>query len=532
MKKTGIKALCYTLAAASVVSIVSIINSDLTALAMEPYNPQEETQEEFIEYMHENSDKIEIKVIGDMEIDNTYELNYILKNDEAQEEAMLSQQFEYAQNANNISVETSNLGSEESNGKLVFESIKIDGIEKTDNISDIKQKKNKEETKAYIISNEKIESFLSDDNMDTVNELLDNGYSLYFETNSNYEIDLINHKFGLLEFLPREEDYEVQTENSLKVQEDIDNNEDVDVGNGYILGSFISRNMAGEYFYGTLQSSIDDNVYNSMLTHAVLRRKNYTSYKDPANLSKVKQSAQPAIINADAAEVYDGINLRNWHIMSYGRESWFQAYGNRWLSSDKVLFANVTTFDTYGYSIDTSNRALYLNIIRMSVVPYNDATTKSVYWENISNQSNINLYDFGPQYQPQTATITLGFSSDLSVKAGFDGSPSAEVGGSIGFSCSYAFPYNEITVSNPHADYQTKVATADFAYKDDDEFLACRQLSTNMAYSVFRATTSGAITFSPAQKVVLQVNAPFFYSADEHYQYYLTRSISPNNRCF
>ena len=56
--------------------------------------------------------------------------------------------------------------------------------------------------------------------MENVDNLLSNGYSLYFITDSNYEIDLINHKFGLLESLPREEDYEINTEYSQKVLED------------------------------------------------------------------------------------------------------------------------------------------------------------------------------------------------------------------------------------------------------------------------------------------------------------------------
>lgn len=370
--------------------------------------------------------------------------------------------------------------------------------------------------------------------MDDINNLLSKGYSLYFITDSNYEIDLINHKFGLLDYLPKEENYEIGTEYSQKVLEDYTEGEELPEINSYTIGCYISRNMAGEYFFGTLMSSIEkEDISDSIVMHAVLRRKNYTSYKD---INNVKAQNIAFSITADAATEDERSNFRNWDIAAYGRESWFQAYGEEWNSFigykiGDIHIGNITTYDTYGYSIDSQNLALYINVIRIGVVPYNGVTTKSVYWENISNQSNINLYDFGPQYQPKTSTLTLGFNSGFDVKAGFNGDNS--VGGSIGFSASYSIPFEEVEVTNPHADPQNRTATADFKYDSGE---ARKQYSENTAFSVFRATDSSNTEFRPQQKVVIQFNMkPGIFNQihpDEHYQYPINRTITPGGACF
>lgn len=166
--------------------------------------------------------------------------------------------------------------------------------------------------------------------MDDINNLLSKGYSLYFITDSNYEIDLINHKFGLLDYLPKEENYEIGTEYSQKVLEDYTEGEELPEINSYTIGCYISRNMAGEYFFGTLMSSIEkEDISDSIVMHAVLRRKNYTSYKD---INNVKAQNIAFSITADAATEDERSNFRNWDIAAYRRESWFQAYGEEWNS--------------------------------------------------------------------------------------------------------------------------------------------------------------------------------------------------------
>ncbi len=528
MKNISVKVLCYVLALTVMVTTISIMNSDLSALAMERFNPEEESQEEFINYMHTNKNKIEINIIGDMQVNNNISFDYIAKSTD--ELNYLSQDRESSE----ISVRDLN-----ENKATSTEFFKIDGIKKVENTASAKAKTNKDQTKAYIISNEKIQEFLSPDNMENVDDVLSKGYSLYFVTDSDYEIDLINHKFGLLDFLPKEENYAQEIEYSQKVLEDYDEGEDISTNDAFTIGCYISRNMAGEYFYGTLASSIEkEDIYDSVVMHAVLRRKNFTSYKD---INNVKAQDISLSLSAAAATENERSNFQNWHIITYGRESWFQVYGEEWASNfyikiGDIHIGNITTYDTYGYSIDEENRALYINVIRMGVVPYNGVTTKSVYWENISVQNNINLYQFGPQYQPQTNVLTLGFNSEFNVKAGFKGDNS--VGGSIGFSASYSFDFKEITVTNLHADPQTRTATADFAYSNlFNTGTACKQYSENTAYSVFRATESGAIQFRPQQKVVIQFNDKlgFFNThiyTDSHYQYPISRTITPGVACF
>ena len=521
MKRLSIKSICITLVLTTMIAVISVMSTSLSALAMEPFSPNEESQEEFIDYMHKNKDKIEIKVIGDMPVKNNIDYTYI---DEDSEKASVK-------SVNSEKDASMQISEDET---LVTESFQIDNIKRVENITDVKAKTSKEQTKAYIISDEKIQEFLSAENMDDINNLLSKGYSLYFITDSNYEIDLINHKFGLLDYFPKEENYEIGTEYSQKVLEDYTEGEELPEINSYTIGCYISRNMAGEYFFGTLMSSIEkEDIYDSIVMHAVLRRKNYTSYKD---INNVKAQNIAFSITADAATEDERSNFRNWDIAAYGRESWFQAYGERisvssLMKIDDIHIGNITTYDTYGYSIDSQNLALYINVIRIGVVPYNGVTTKSVYWENISNQSNINLYDFGPQYQPKTSTLTLGFNSGFDVKAGFNGDNS--VGGSIGFSASYSIPFEEVEVTNPHADPQNRTATADFKYDSGE---ARKQYSENTAFSVFRATDSSNTEFRPQQKVVIQFNPAFSFliitEVDEHYQYPISRTITPNSLCF
>lgn len=51
MRKSIIKALCCAIVLGISVTIISIMNSSLTALAMEPFESEEETREEVQEYI-------------------------------------------------------------------------------------------------------------------------------------------------------------------------------------------------------------------------------------------------------------------------------------------------------------------------------------------------------------------------------------------------------------------------------------------------------------------------------------------------
>lgn len=131
MKRLSIKSICITLVLTTMIAVFSVMSTSLSALAMEPFSPNEESQEEFIDYMHKNKDKIEIKVIGDMPVKNNIVYEYI---DEGAETASVK-------SVNSEKDASMQINEDET---LVTESFQIDNIKKVENITDVKAKTSKE----------------------------------------------------------------------------------------------------------------------------------------------------------------------------------------------------------------------------------------------------------------------------------------------------------------------------------------------------------------------------------------------------
>ena len=171
MRKSIIKALCCALVLGISVTTISIMNSGITALAMEPRDYSVESDKELIKYVKENKNKIDINIIGDLGISNNIEF-------QLPAEDSLDQMQNSRQNVDNISNEVPENASTDS--FIVTEDVKIDGIKTNQDIDKInlKQKVTNDQTKAIIVADDKIVDFFSDENLEKINEAMTKGYSI------------------------------------------------------------------------------------------------------------------------------------------------------------------------------------------------------------------------------------------------------------------------------------------------------------------------------------------------------------------
>lgn len=446
-EKTGIKALCYTLAAASVVSIVSIVNSDLTALAMEPFDYESVSTKEVYEYIIDNQNKIDIQVIGDIDLGSNIEIQTETLN---QETANLEQATTAEINLSD-NIETDIL--------MDVKSININGLEKKATINDLSliPKTGKEQTKAIIVAQDEVMNFFT--NEEIVDKALDNGYAIYFECDNQQLKDKVYHKMGIIEMLPTNEDYEALAEgNAEQIQDQLERGvftqEDLDNSNFQSVASYIIRNMSGEYLTGTVSSNSEKNKYNDLLQDIIKTRKYYTYYEDPSSVDKMDS----VILQANAEEMfYPSKDNAAWNFSYYNERQeiycWYDFEGNNW--------GVFTSFLTCGWlKNDYDGKYYFLTFSRMNSHPTYGGNffNKSVYYEVLVNQHNshIQLEDFGPTSTPSSSSVSITVGADLSANG-------------VGASVSFSFPISDgVTISSPNnAGLDTGIATSDFEYLKD-----------------------------------------------------------------
>lgn len=511
MRKSIIKALCCAIVLGISVTTISIMNSGITALAMEPRDYSVESDKELIKYVKENKNKIDINIIGDLGISNNIEF-------QLPAEDSLDQMQNSRQNVDNISNEVPENASTDS--FIVTEDVKIDGIKTNQDIDKInlKQKVTNDQTKAIIVADDKIVDFFSDENLEKINEAMTKGYSILFESYNMDEIQSVFHKLGIEEFLQKAEnendessDLIYQYNNGLLTDEGLPEYEgEFDPTIIVPYGAYIVKNMSGEYLYGTFSRNIDyKGNMDTLVKDALQVREEYTYYLDE---NKVRQKDN-VNLTASAAEYYN-IELENWYITINDISSYARFYAK----DNKTEIAQVGEFYTYGYSKDTAGRTAFLNISRFITKPLNeDIQTLSVYYENVNhNGSNFEFVSHGPQLQPSTTTVTMGWNSDLGVNANFSpNNVGAGISAGIGFNISYSFQVSDVTVTNPNTIYPD-VATVDFEY-DTDSTIA-KQQSEQICYSVARSKGANNDSFTHSRRNVWRFDEDFwFLGIHSHY---------------
>ena len=207
MKKSIVKALCCTLVFGISVTTLSIMNSSLTALAMEPFEAEEETREEIQEYIKENKNKIDIRVVGNIDV-GEYIINNVFEQSDETGGEVTAMSLDANSDAQFVGTDV----------KIITESVEIPNVKKysaeqIDSISTFK-KNNVEQTKVFIVSSDSLQTFFSDDNMEFVNKILDDGYSIYFQHNTIQEREAIYHKLGIIDVYLEDEENDVSTKST------------------------------------------------------------------------------------------------------------------------------------------------------------------------------------------------------------------------------------------------------------------------------------------------------------------------------
>ena len=152
MRKSIIKALCCAIVLGISVTTISIMNSGITALAMEPRDYSVESDKELIKYVKENKNKIDIRVVGNIDVGE-----YIINNVFEQSDEIGGEVTAMSLDANS---DAQSVGTD---AKITTKSVEIPNVKKysaeqIDSISTFK-KNNIEQTKVFIVSADSLQTF-------------------------------------------------------------------------------------------------------------------------------------------------------------------------------------------------------------------------------------------------------------------------------------------------------------------------------------------------------------------------------------
>ena len=502
MKKSIVKALCCTLVFGISVTTLSIMNSSFTALAMEPFEAEEETREEIQEYIKENKNKIDIRVVGNIDV-GEYIINNVFEQSDETGGEVTAMSLDANSDAQSVGTDV----------KIITESVEIPNVKKysaeqIDSISTFK-KNNVEQTKVFIVSSDSLQTFFSDDNMEFVNKILDDGYSIYFQHNTIQEREAIYHKLGIIDVYLEDEENDVSTKSTTTMTTaeytvDSETNTEKQVGEEMvqstdetIVASYVIRNMSGGYFTGSVVSLRDrSEIDNSEIVLDAVRTRKYYTYYNEQNL-----------VNEDVLKTSGGLTAEAATLPTEDGTAWkYVKYADRrhyglWLND--VVAGEFTTFTSYAYTLnDLDNKYYFLVFSEMNIYPNNDVgylgySTRSIEFSVDSQNSNVICREFGPRIEPQTNELTFSLGAGISNQG---------LSGNVGIS--YTVQMNDLEISNQEA--TTYKGYTKFLYKLGTFLYPSSYAKDNtqqIAYTIHRAETQSIRSFyaEPTFAVTLQI---------------------------
>lgn len=446
MKKSIVKALCCTLVFGISVTTLSIMNSSLTALAMEPFEAEEETREEIQEYIKENKNKIDIRVVGNIDV-GEYIINNVFEQSDETGGEVTAMSLDANSDAQFVGTDV----------KIITESVEIPNVKKysaeqIDSISTFK-KNNVEQTKVFIVSSDSLQTFFSDDNMEFVNKILDDGYSIYFQHNTIQEREAIYHKLGIIDVYLEDEENDVSTKSTTTMTTaeytvDSETNTEKQVGEEMvqstdetIVASYVIRNMSGGYFTGSVVSLRDrSEIDNSEIVLDAVRTRKYYTYYNEQNLVNEDVLKTSGGLTAEAATLptEDGTA---WKYVKYA-DRIHTEFWNSGLFGD-ILAGEFTRFTSYAYTLNDLDRKYYFLVFSdMYIYPNNDNgyLSRSIEFSVDSTKSDIVCREFGPRIEPQTNELTFSLGAGISNQG---------LSGNVGIS--YTVQMNDLEISNQEA---------------------------------------------------------------------------------
>ena len=486
MKKSIVKALCCTLVFGISVTTLSIMNSSLTALAMEPFEAEEETREEIQEYIKENKNKIDIRVVGNIDV-GEYIINNVFEQSDETGGEVTAMSLDANSDAQFVGTDV----------KIITESVEIPNVKKysaeqIDSISTFK-KNNVEQTKVFIVSSDSLQTFFSDDNMEFVNKILDDGYSIYFQHNTIQEREAIYHKLGIIDVYLEDEENDVSTKSTTTMTTaeytvDSETNTEKQVGEEMvqstdetIVASYVIRNMSGGYFTGSVVSLRDrSEIDNSEIVLDAVRTRKYYTYYNEQNLVNEDVLKTSGGLTADAATLptEDGTA---WKYVKYSDRKHYELWVVGALAGD-ILAGEFTTFTSYAYTLnDLDNKYYFLVFSEMNIYPNNDANfiSKNIEFSVDSTRSDTVCREFGPRIEPQTNELTFSLGAGITNKG---------LSGNV--SISYTVQMNDLEISNKNA--TTYKGCTDFIYKKNLVYYPTNYAKDNtqqIAYTIHRSET-------------------------------------------
>ena len=427
MKKSIVKALCCTLVFGISVTTLSIMNSSLTALAMEPFEAEEETREEIQEYIKENKNKIDIRVVGNIDV-GEYIINNVFEQSDETGGEVTAMSLDANSDAQSVGTDV----------KIITESVEIPNVKKysaeqIDSISTFK-KNNVEQTKVFIVSSDSLQTFFSDDNMEFVNKILDDGYSIYFQHNTIQEREAIYHKLGIIDVYLEDEENDVSTKSTTTMTTaeytvDSETNTEKQVGEEMvqstdetIVASYVIRNMSGGYFTGSVVSLRDrSEIDNSEIVLDAVRTRKYYTYYNEQNLVNEDVLKTSGGLTADAATTPPTTNTA-WVYVKYSDRNHYEF----WHDQEGILAGELTAFTSYAYTFnDLDGKYHFLVISEMNIYPNTDSkhTSRNIMFGVESENSNIVIREYGPRVQPSSNKFSFSVGPNISsngVSAGFN----------------------------------------------------------------------------------------------------------------
>ena len=530
MRKSIIKALCCALVLGISVTTISIMNSGITALAMEPFESEEETREEVQEYIKENKNKIDIRVVGNIDVGE-----YIINNVFEQSDEIGGEVTAMSLDANS---DAQSVGTD---AKITTKSVEIPNVKKysaeqIDSISTFK-KNNIEQTKVFIVSADSLQTFFSDDNMEFVNKILDDGYSIYFQHNTVQEREAIYHKLGIIDIYLEDEEYDVPTQSTTTMTTaeytvDSENNTEKQVGEEMvqstdetIVASYVIRNMSGGYFTGSVVSLRDrSEIDNSEIVLDAVRTRKYYTYYNEQNLVNEDVLKTSGGLTAEAATRPPIANTA-WVYVKFADRNHYEF----WHDQEGILAGEVTAFTSYAYTFnDLDGKYHFLVFSEMDVYPNTDSghTSRNLEFAVGSENSDIVIRDYGPRVQPNSGTLTFTIGADISTS-----------GVSAGFDISYAVEKKDLEIDNkeatPYKGYVNFYYTLPWHWGTTDY---ANDNTRQVAYTIHRSESRSVKRFITKPELCVSFRKKAGIGAYYNYGWYvsdnsLMQTISVNDSC-